>query len=31
MNVLDVLDKNLVKVPLMHTDKRGIINELVEW
>jgi len=30
MNVLDVLDKNLVKVPLMHTDKRGIINELVE-
>ncbi|NLA96841.1 MAG: PTS sugar transporter subunit IIA [Spirochaetales bacterium] len=30
MNVLDVLDKNLVIVPLMHTDKRGIINELVE-
>jgi len=30
MNILDVLDKNLVKVPLMHTDKRGIINELVE-
>ncbi len=30
MNVLDVLDKNLVKVPLMHTDKRAIINELVE-
>ncbi len=30
MNVLDVLDKNLVKVPLMHTDKRGVINELVE-
>lgn len=30
MNVLDVLDKNLVKVPLMHTDKRSIINELVE-
>ncbi len=30
MNVLDVLDKNLVKVPLMHTDKNGVISELVE-
>lgn len=30
MNVLDVLDRNLVKVPLMHTDKRGVITELVE-
>lgn len=30
MNVLDVLDKNLVKVPLVQTDKNGIISELVE-
>ena len=30
MNVLDVLNKDLVKVPLVHTDKRGIITELVE-
>ncbi|MDD4647061.1 MAG: PTS sugar transporter subunit IIA, partial [Sphaerochaeta sp.] len=30
MNVLDVLDRNLVKVPLMHTDKQGVITELVE-
>ena len=30
MNVLDVLNKNLVKVPLVHTDKRGVITELVE-
>jgi mannitol/fructose-specific phosphotransferase system IIA component (Ntr-type) len=30
MNVLDVLNKDLVKVPLMHTDKQGIITELVE-
>ncbi|MGE4585104.1 MAG: PTS sugar transporter subunit IIA [Sphaerochaeta sp.] len=30
MNILDVLDKNLVKVPLLHTDKKGIITELVE-
>ncbi len=30
MNVLDVLDKNLVKVPLTASDKQGIITELVE-
>ncbi len=30
MNILDVLDKNLVKVPLMHADKNGVITELVE-
>ncbi|MCK9547255.1 MAG: PTS sugar transporter subunit IIA [Sphaerochaeta sp.] len=30
MNVLDVLDKDLVKVPLLSSDKRGIIVELVE-
>lgn len=30
MNVLDVLDKNLIKVPLKHTDKQGVISELVE-
>ncbi|NCC65162.1 MAG: PTS sugar transporter subunit IIA [Spirochaetia bacterium] len=30
MNVLDVLNKDLVKVPLMHTDKQGVITELVE-
>lgn len=30
MNVLDVLDKDLVKVPLLSSDKRGIIVELVD-
>ena len=30
MNLLDVLDKDLVKVPLTASDKQGIITELVE-
>jgi len=30
MNVLDVLDKDLVKVPLLSSDKKGIIVELVD-
>ena len=30
MNVLDVLDKDLVKVPLLSSDKHGIIVELVD-
>jgi mannitol/fructose-specific phosphotransferase system IIA component (Ntr-type) len=30
MNVLDVLDKGLVKVPLTGSDKLGIIEELVD-
>lgn len=30
MNVLDVLDKELVKVPLLSSDKKGIIVELVD-
>ncbi len=30
MNVLDVLDKDLVKVPLLSSDKRGVIVELVD-
>ncbi|MDD3902559.1 MAG: PTS sugar transporter subunit IIA [Sphaerochaeta sp.] len=30
MNLLDVLDKDLVKVPLTRSDKQGIITELVE-
>ena len=29
MNVLDVLEKDLVKVPLKSSDKRGVIVELV--
>jgi PTS system nitrogen regulatory IIA component len=30
MNVLDVLDKDLVKVPLESSDKQGVIAELVD-
>lgn len=30
MTLLDVLDKNLIKVPLLSTDRQGVISELVE-
>jgi PTS system nitrogen regulatory IIA component len=30
MNIVDVLDKDMIKVPLVATDKMGIITELVD-
>ena len=30
MNIADVIDKDLIKVPLESTDKMGIITELVD-
>ncbi|MFA6844578.1 MAG: PTS sugar transporter subunit IIA [Sphaerochaetaceae bacterium] len=31
MNIVDVIDKDLIKVPLTSTDKMGIITELVDF
>lgn len=30
MNLVDILDKDLIKVPLVSTDKDSVINELVD-